>query len=201
MKLKIPASGGKYLQSITACGRIQSKHLSRTAKSPVKLHAPLKSGGRVRVQVSQASNGRDLHFHIDVHSRSYFKNNPPKATNSLAEIKELLSRFEGKPIKVAATGRFAIPRKRIYDESTIGLLLRVTAGPDGAARLIGSLFEVEQEPIVVIQWHLRDADGKEELATIVESVSQTTIDELYLENLAAPLESALRSMVLEEAPE
>jgi len=199
--IPFPTAGGKYLESMTACGRIKSKYLKKTDKAPVRLHAPLKDGGRIRLVISTADDKKDVHFHIDISKASYFRDEPPAAKDSLADVIAILKRFLGKPIDVIATGRFALPLKKLGDDSLVRLLLKVPT-KNGAARLIGALFESDCDPISWVRWNLKDADDeKTDLLTVVETIAETEIGGNYFDILAAPLQNALRTMVLEEMVE
>jgi len=194
MNINLPSAGGKYLRSMTACGRIKAKHLKGVDVETLELIAPWKSKGRVKVTLSPADKG--IHFHLDVHGPHYYSAEPPEANAKISQVKEVCSRLIGKPIEVKATGRFAVPMDEFGDDTAIGLLSKLIVGSQAQGRLVGSLYEIDDEPVSTIQWQF--VEDENEIRVSVDSLEDIEIGIDYLERLASPLAAAFRSVILEK---
>jgi len=206
MKIQFPATaGGKYLVSLTACGRIKAKQFGGASKSKVEsvdLERMIR-GTWLRLAASQASNGKDVHFHVDAAISSGFrKGGPPSTNDSVKALGNLFVQFANKKIEVVATGRFMVPLAKLKSDSVISVLTRIRVGHDSlAGRLAGSYYDVDAPPILRLVWtRIESDDGDDFISAEVESISEVAIDDGYLDTLVKPLHDAFRTLVLEEEP-
>jgi len=207
MRIKFPAkAGGKFLESITACGRVKAKEFggpSKSKRESVDIELAAK-GIWYRLVASQASNGKDVHFHVDAAKLSEFgKANPPSKSEPAKSLDILFEQFANKKIEVVTTVRFAFPLSILRPDSVISVLLGVKVGPEKlSARLGGSFYEIDEGPILRVWWSRYAADGGgDSIVATFESIGETTIDDDYLENLVQPLHEAFKTLILEEGRE
>jgi hypothetical protein len=209
MKIRFPVSGGKYLESVTACGRVSAKEFSKGKKpSTDRVSVQCLTTGKApkwfRMAVSPASNEKDAHFHIDASKVSRFGKSDPVKGDSPRVLDELWDQFLNKKIKVITTAKYALPLKKLKPDSVIGVLLGVSVGVENlTGTLTGAHYEVYAEPIVSVTWTLVDGEGGEGgvIVAEIESFSETTIVDGYLDSLMNPIRDAFNTLILEQETE
>jgi len=207
MRIKFPAkAGGKYLESVTACGRVKAKQFggpSKAKRESIDIEMAAK-GLWYRLAASQASNGKDVHFHVDAAKLSEFgKAKPPSKSEPAKTLDNLFEQFANKKIEVVTTARFVFPLSILRPDSVISVLLGIKVGPEKlSARLGGSFYEIDEGPILRVWWSRYAADsGADSIVTTFESIGEATIDDDYLDNLVKPLHEAFNTLILEEGRE
>jgi len=207
MKIKFPAkAGGKYLESITACGRVKAKQFggpSKAKRGSIDLESTAK-GIWFRMAASQASDGKDVHFHVDAAKLSEFgKSNPPASSKPAKALDNLFEQFANKTIEVVTTGRFAFPLSKLKPDSVISVLLGIKVGHETlSAQLAGSFYEIDAGPILKVFWSRYEVeDGEDMIVATIEAIDETAIDDDYLDKLVKPLHEAFKTLILEEGRE
>ncbi|MEX2139407.1 MAG: hypothetical protein WD894_09105 [Pirellulales bacterium] len=206
MRLDLSLFSDRYLESFTLCSLAKpadAKHLSFVSEDQTAFLSRQDGPSEpiwFRLFSNLQKDPDGVHFHINAAKASFFPDGPPPDSElNPAEFEEYLERFRGTNVNATVRTRFEVPRPNLRKESVINVLMTVTVGPPNVeAGLTGSRYELREGPVKEVRWALSEVDGHESIEVSIHSRQRVAVDEGVMTTLFGPIQTAFRSLILEE---
>ncbi len=197
MQIKLPALSVDNCLAFTACGEIKSdvSSVSEALKVDREFVVHYQQGRDDIFLRLQTGQGEKDHIHIDCALPAFFPEGKiPKATNSVEELQDLFSIFEGLEVSVGIMAEFAVLYEKLPDDGLVRSLSKEVSVDNITIQLRGADYKLTGTPLDKIEWRLMGDDTNVRVNITASIKERFNVD--YLENLFSWLQNQFNKVVL-----
>jgi len=182
MAVELPTFENSYCLSLTACGRLKGKILTKRGSldEEPKVARYRAASGTAFVR-AWLTDKPAQHLHIDCALRKIFPEDKiPKVTGKKADVLEIINSVLGAQIDVSIGASFEVPRTKLAESGIIRALSVEQKTVDISVKITGCDLSLTGAPVNKIQWSTREGKNRTVVDVRMEADRSLMVSEKYL---------------------